>query len=502
MFIKSQRDYMPLFLEKVSEGNYLVPKFQRDFVWSCKQIIELFDSIIKGFPIGSIIMWKPEKDKFDTIKEVGGVPINAINSDSSYILDGRQRITSMMSVLYKKGIYSDYYYVDLDDYTVIRRTRGDRPPNLLKLSDAFDSWYIVEYIEHIRGILPDDKIKEYTDKAKLVNKKLLSYEIGYITVHGGKIDDAVEIFSRLNSKGLDISPDYMIQALTYNPRTGFLFSDKIKEIIEAIEPYHFGSIKRDTIMKCIYNYTSKAFIDAKTEDIISMPNLPNIVESVKMDIVLAAKFLHDECGVWDSSLLPYIYQFVMLSMFFKENKKPTALQKADLREWFYYTSYTGYFTNTSLANIRVDIQEFRKYSIGMSSKPMKHREKCVISEDIPSRLSLGSVRACSLLLSTILPPLKDKYVKIGFFYPGGIQKERTIGNAICYINKTQYNVLKDLFTQKKPWNASYEKFYLSEKCMKYYFLGEYDTFIALREKLILAAEKDNITSYTKDMKLV
>ena len=331
MFIKSQRDYMPLFLEKVSEGNYLVPKFQRDFVWSCKQIIELFDSIIKGFPIGSIIMWKPEKDKFDTIKEVGGVPINAINSDSSYILDGRQRITSMMSVLYKKGIYSDYYYVDLDDYTVIRRTRGDRPPNLLKLSDAFDSLYIVEYIEHIRGILPDDKIKEYTDKAKLVNKKLLSYEIGYITVHGGKIDDAVEIFSRLNSKGLDISPDYMIQVLTYNPRTGFLFSDKIKEIIEAIEPYHFGSIKRDTIMKCIYNYTSKAFIDTKTEDIISMPNLPNIVESVKMDIVLAAKFLHDECGVWDSSLLPYIYQFVMLSMFFKENKKPTALQKADLR---------------------------------------------------------------------------------------------------------------------------------------------------------------------------
>lgn len=56
MNIRTQRDLMPLFLDSVINGEYLIPKFQRDFIWTPKQIIDLFDSILKGFPIGSIIM--------------------------------------------------------------------------------------------------------------------------------------------------------------------------------------------------------------------------------------------------------------------------------------------------------------------------------------------------------------------------------------------------------------------------------------------------------------
>ena len=504
MVIKSQRDYMPLFLEKIASGNYLVPKFQRDFVWSTKQIIELFDSILKGFPIGSIIMWKPSEERFDTIKEVGGIIVNSNQSDISYILDGRQRVTAMVSVLYKDGNLSDCYYIDLEDFSVIKHTRGEKPASFIKLSDAFDSWYVVEYIESIKNTLPEDKVRQYTESAKKVNKTLLSYEIGYITVYGGKIDDAVEIFSRLNSKGIDISADYMIQALTYNDKTGFLFSDKVKEIIDQLIPYNFDSISRDTILKCIYNYTSKPFIDAKTEDIINMKNLPKVVESVKTDLIYTVRFLYSNCGVKDIVLLPYIYQLVMLAMFFKENKEPTDRQQSQLRHWFLYTSYTNYFTNTSLANIRQDILLFKKYCKGQADNPMALNVSRVYIDQFPDYLRLSAVRSCSLILTTLLPPLlrDGRYRKMGFFIPQGLQKERRPGNSICFVNDCQRNHLRQLFQKKIKWDPSCERFFLNEECMSAYFSGDYKTFVRLRKKLIKDTEKDIINKTINGISII
>lgn len=502
MVIKSQRDYMPLFLEKVASGNYLVPKFQRDFVWSTKQIVDLFDSIIKGFPIGSIIMWKPDGEEFDTINNIGGINIEPAESEVSYILDGRQRITAMMSVLYKEGVFTDGYYIDLEDITIVKQNRGSVPPNYLKLSDAFDSWYIVEYIENIKRELEPDVVRTYSEKAKKINKKLLSYEIGYITVYGGKIDEAVEIFSRLNSKGIDISADYMIQALTYNHKSGFLFSDKIVDIIESLAPYHFDNIARDTVLKCLYNYTKKPFIDCKTDDIIQMKNLPAVVDSVKDDIIETVKFLSEQCEVRDFHLLPYTYQFVMLAMFFKENKVITEDKASTLKQWFFYTSYSSYFTNTSLANIRKDIEIFRDFCKGKLLSPMKNRQEIAIIDQFPEYLRLGAVRSCSLVLSTILPSLtkKSNFKRLGFYIPLGLSRERKVGNAICYVNEKQKRLLRELFAGNITWDKTFERFYLSENLMKLYFSGEYKAFEKQRKNMIREAEKYSVSVLVDNIK--
>ena len=43
---------------KIIEGNIKIPPFQREFVWKQEQVIELLDSIIKDYPIGSILLWE------------------------------------------------------------------------------------------------------------------------------------------------------------------------------------------------------------------------------------------------------------------------------------------------------------------------------------------------------------------------------------------------------------------------------------------------------------
>ena len=42
----------------VLDGTIRLPKFQRDFVWTRQQVLDLLDSIARGYPIGSFLLWK------------------------------------------------------------------------------------------------------------------------------------------------------------------------------------------------------------------------------------------------------------------------------------------------------------------------------------------------------------------------------------------------------------------------------------------------------------
>lgn len=495
MNIRAQRDLMPLFLEAVVNGHYVVPKFQRDFIWGSKQIIDLFDSILKGFPIGSIIMWNPGDEQFPVFDNICGVPIKTENTSQYYILDGRQRLSSLISVLMREGENSKAYFVDMNDMTVIRSTRHINGPELLLLSDAYDSISVVDYIERIKNdpTVTPEQVVLYSENAKMVNKKLLSYEIGYITVLGGRIDDAVEIFSRLNSKGTDIAADYMIQALTYDSNTEFLFSRAISDIQQSLGKYNFSQISRDVILRCIFNYTDKPFFDAKSEDIIKMKDLPIVMENVKRDLLCAVRLLHDDCNVLDYKQLPYTYQVILLAMFFKYNQSASMMQKMELKKWFYYTSYANYFTNTSLTNIRKDIALFRNYCKGTALAPIEY--SLLTLSALPKNLSLGAVRNCCITFSTINERLVEEKNKstIKYYTPMAFKGKREFLCSIPYSNSNQLKKLKELFAKKSYCDEEYAKFFLNSTIMEAYFKGQLERFEELREKWIRGEEFDRVS---------
>jgi uncharacterized protein with ParB-like and HNH nuclease domain len=41
---------------RILNGDIILPKFQREFVWSKKQVIDLWDSIARNYPIGSVLL--------------------------------------------------------------------------------------------------------------------------------------------------------------------------------------------------------------------------------------------------------------------------------------------------------------------------------------------------------------------------------------------------------------------------------------------------------------
>jgi Protein of unknown function DUF262 len=51
----------PTLMNDIENGRVRLPPFQREFVWSPTKVIDLMDSIYKGFPIGSFFYWKADR---------------------------------------------------------------------------------------------------------------------------------------------------------------------------------------------------------------------------------------------------------------------------------------------------------------------------------------------------------------------------------------------------------------------------------------------------------
>lgn len=52
-------------LGAIHRREYLMPAIQREFVWGPQQIVRLVDSLMRGYPVGSFLLWdvKPETAK-------------------------------------------------------------------------------------------------------------------------------------------------------------------------------------------------------------------------------------------------------------------------------------------------------------------------------------------------------------------------------------------------------------------------------------------------------
>ena len=82
-------------ISEMSRGGISIPEIQRSYVWRRSQIAKLLDSIYKGFPTGSILLWDTTQ-QIET-KEMATNLGKGIQSDfiPKVVLDGQQRLTSL-----------------------------------------------------------------------------------------------------------------------------------------------------------------------------------------------------------------------------------------------------------------------------------------------------------------------------------------------------------------------------------------------------------------------
>src|SRR5215470_14152678 len=88
----SEVQFLLAVLREIDNAKIRIPMFQREFVWRNKDIIELFNSIYNGYPIGSILLWETN-DRSAELKQSNSFPfpVSKIHYPVCFIIDGVQR---------------------------------------------------------------------------------------------------------------------------------------------------------------------------------------------------------------------------------------------------------------------------------------------------------------------------------------------------------------------------------------------------------------------------
>lgn len=85
-------------LNDVENGKVALPDLQRPFVWKDSKARDLLDSMLKGYPIGYIMLWK-SPDGYETINHIGTNDKTYIQPDY-LVIDGQQRLTALLAAIF------------------------------------------------------------------------------------------------------------------------------------------------------------------------------------------------------------------------------------------------------------------------------------------------------------------------------------------------------------------------------------------------------------------
>ncbi|RGD47310.1 DUF262 domain-containing protein [Bacteroides sp. AM16-13] len=335
--------------------NTFLPAIQREYVWNTYSIEKLFDSIMCGYPISSFLFWKIREEKkkdwvayqfvtdFDkTDPHNEEANLSGVNQDIYLVLDGQQRLTSLLIGL--KGSYSFFYYrwrkTRLYLNLFKKPTNGDNPEELTyqfqfrenDFINANDStpqyWYLVSNIldfntasaarkdirEKLSNISVDSSFKENAvELIEELHSRLFTEK--FINIYEEKsqeYDKVVEIFIRTNTGGVKLEySDILLSTATakwknLNARKEiYSFTDEINSIGNG---YSFG---KDFVLKgCLYltdhlpiQYKVGNFTQSNLE--LIEENWTNIQTSISDSVKLINKFgFNDKNLVAKLVLLP------------------------------------------------------------------------------------------------------------------------------------------------------------------------------------------------------
>ena len=203
-----------LLIRQLADGEFLIPTFQRLFVWDPESIRALWDSVYNCYPVGNLLYWKTDI-RLHVHRKVGGFYIpeaaNARSSHRSYILDGQQRATSFLAAFYggagkiRENPRFDFtLYFNLENRSFFfeseyYRHRWDADGSLLlRLKEVPD--------------LPGDYCRrlprmsrEIEGNFRQLQHMFAHYDVPLVRLEGFDIASVCGVFERINQSGIRLS---------------------------------------------------------------------------------------------------------------------------------------------------------------------------------------------------------------------------------------------------------------------------------------------------------
>lgn len=359
----------PLHIRKIMEeliaGRMRVPNFQRGFVWNPERVAYLMDSIYKGYPFGSILLWRT-KQELAHERDLGPfkLPQNDPSYPTDYILDGQQRITSIFGVfqtdirLDKRPLWANIYY------------------DLLTPENAQDSSFMaldeeIDKTRHfpIHCLFDPVAYRKETDgyseeMIQRIDKLQARFKEALIPVQTITTEDKTAVaivFERVNQRGVELDTVQLLSAWTWSG--DFDLNQKFEELAQELAPFGFKDVgaNKDLLLRCCSAVMTH---DPSPEALINLngQKVRDSFDTVITGIKGAIDFLRKNLHVASLENLPYENILVPLSVFFagdtNKQHKMTNKQRTEILKWFWRTCFGRRLNSQPIKTLKEDVAEF------------------------------------------------------------------------------------------------------------------------------------------------
>ena len=259
------------------EGGFWLPNIQRPFVWSEDQICRLFDSIMREYPISTLLIWKTtsaiRRRKFidnwkETLRQhLSDFYVPQSDKKKCFVLDGQQRLQSLFIGLCGsfegKELFLDILSGEVaapDDvkykFKFLDPTNAAFPWVRLK-ELVFTTQRKREVIDGLTAtagrVLSDFELNKLTDHLDLVDRTFKMDEaVTYQELDSidnpvlYTEDDVVEIFIRANSGGTTLGKsDLLFSLLTASWEVA---NEEMEDLLQSLNKHGFD-FDRDFVLK-------------------------------------------------------------------------------------------------------------------------------------------------------------------------------------------------------------------------------------------------------------
>jgi hypothetical protein len=389
-------------LQLVQEGRIRLPEFQRPLRWRASHVLELFDSVYRGFPVGELLFAKGPADA--ALLHFGPVHIQAPEvGDALFVVDGQQRITSLAGAMMhpdrrpRGDIHAVWF--DLVEEKFLRATMLDAPPHWIPMNVLGDSFKQLQWLNEwpLRNERPD-----LVQRAILLGKLLREYQIPAYIVQGASQDGLRIIFKRVNTSGVEMKEHEVFEALF-----GTTERQPIASACARLAQIGFGPIEEAYFLRCLKAVEGQDPRKSYREgDETSQRPSPSAVENTERALQRAMGFLAEDAGIPHVRLLPYtLLPLVVLSRFFHLNPQPSTRTRTLLARWVWRGALSGAHADSNYPTVN-DYQQCIDKDEASSVEHLLERVPREVEFPDPStpwRWSSARTKLCALALIHLKP---------------------------------------------------------------------------------------------------
>lgn len=406
-------------MESIRGGRLLLPEVQRPFVWSNEQRLELFDSILTGLPIGSLLIWRTTRE-VKIKKELEGFTLPNPSGEKpwSYVLDGQQRVFTLYAALAAEPPAPQPdneqrrwpIFLDLEvslatgaegGESRFKLARRDREPPVtwLPLSAIFHPKSLLAYQDRLYKEQKD----ELAEHAEEVVNTFKDYSLALVPLITDDLALATRSFQRINSQGSRMDESHMLRALTYTEN--FDLTLRFDTFTSTLP---WGRLDHHILVNTIKVLLNVSVYGSDLSSLVKKLRTPKgetpVLDQMEQGVRAAVEFLAKHAGIQSEAALPYAYQLVALANAAARGDDLNASAEP-LREWLWATTYTEYFTGMTAGQLRRACEHVRQICAGIQTPPPGMPPRC----SPLARFRWPSVRALAFMHMLARQPLVDEH---------------------------------------------------------------------------------------------